>query len=47
MASESTRVQRRAVAPPGRSERAEIQSEEMPVSCWTWLAAWRRALVTC
>ena len=45
MASEPTLAQSRAVAPPGRSERAEMSLGEMPVSCSSEAAACRRAFV--
>ena len=47
MALLSTPAQRRAVAPPGRRERADRSLEEMPVCCSVALAECRRALVTC
>ena len=46
MGSESTPAQRRAVAPPGRSERALISWGSMPVESWRDPAACRKALVT-
>ena len=41
----SMRATRRAVAPPGRRERAESRLDVRPVVAWMRLAAWRKALV--
>ena len=45
MASLSMLAHSKAVAPPGRSERAEIQLGSMPVMCCSAVAECRRALV--
>lgn len=46
MASLSMLAQSRAVAPPGRRERALMSFGSMPVEACRRLAEWRRALVT-
>lgn len=47
MASLSTLAQSKAVAPPGRKERALMEKGSIPVDGFTSVAAWRRALVMC